>query len=214
MEYKLSIVWFLFIKRNKESDTACVLRCLVFKIDVTIAWGNMLLSSFVMIKHVVCCTADTQYTAKFSCDWVDMEHTHDKCCDMLLTLSLCNSQTGTVRNSIHCVSWHKYVCISQTGMDTQQYTLFISTHIYWDDCSNMCHVECCACHVCERRSPLDCMDTSQWRCCKSSYRIAVEKLTWSHMRIGIISIEGSWSTSQSVLFIPLLAKYTPVARLS
>jgi len=30
-----------------------------------------------------------------------------------------------------------YVRISQTGTDTQQYTLFISTQIYWDDCSNI-----------------------------------------------------------------------------
>ena len=123
------------IKRSKETDTACVLRCLVFK-TVTITWGNMLLSSFVMmIKHVVCCTADAQYTAKFSCDWVIMEYTYDKCCDMLLTLSLCNSQTGTVCNkytvyldtnvcvlvkmvwihrNIHCLPRHK--CVGMTAV--------------------------------------------------------------------------------------------------
>jgi hypothetical protein len=39
---------------------------------------------------------------------------------------------------IHCVSWHKCVCISQNGMDTQEYTLFTSTQMCWDDCSNIC----------------------------------------------------------------------------
>jgi len=30
------------------------------------------------------------------------------------------------------------VCISQNGMDTQEYTLFTSTQMCWDDCSNIC----------------------------------------------------------------------------
>jgi hypothetical protein len=73
----------------------------------------MLLSSFVMmiINHVVLCTEDTWCTAKFSCDWVVMEYTHDKYCDMLLTLSVCNGQTGT---------------------DTQEYTLcYLDTNVLW-----------------------------------------------------------------------------------
>ena len=30
------------------------------------------------------------------------------------------------------------LCISQTGTNTQQCTLFISTQMYWGDCSNIC----------------------------------------------------------------------------
>lgn len=73
--------------------------------------GNMFLSSFVMmiINHVVLCTEDTRCTAKCSCDWVVMEYTHDKFCDMLLTLSACNRQTGT---------------------DTQEYT-HLDTNVLW-----------------------------------------------------------------------------------
>jgi hypothetical protein len=47
------------------------------------------------MKRVVRYTQETQCTAELSSDRMIMEYTHNKYCNMLLTLGACNSQAGT-----------------------------------------------------------------------------------------------------------------------
>jgi hypothetical protein len=81
--------------KSKKCHTIYDLRCLVFEIvspSSRVTHFSAALSRQ-HIKRIVRCTQDIQCTAGLSCNQMIMEHTHDKYCDMLLTL--CSSQAGT-----------------------------------------------------------------------------------------------------------------------
>lgn len=61
--------------------TTYALRCLVFKVIVTIRWGNTLLSSVIChddTQHIVTCNQNTQCTAGVRCNQMFMHYTHDE----------------------------------------------------------------------------------------------------------------------------------------
>jgi len=75
---------------SKKCYTTYMLRHLLFKIHVTIIWGNTVLTNVVtMIMHVVRCTpGDLAQQDLFVIEWSWNTHTHtrDEHCNVLLTV--------------------------------------------------------------------------------------------------------------------------------
>jgi hypothetical protein len=71
-----------FKNKSRKHYRTCVLRRTVFKIRVTVKWGNTSTQCVTCHdeKRVVTCTHDTQHTAVLGCDRMIVEHTHDGHC--------------------------------------------------------------------------------------------------------------------------------------
>jgi hypothetical protein len=147
-----------------------------------------------MIHSMLLSILKTQCTAGVICDWMIMECTYDKYCNMPLTLGTFNSWAG--------VAAQEYA-IRYPGQHHPDANVFRQLEQHLHDVGSVMPM-----------AHMDCMDMSHWRCLNYSCGMtATGKLTQYHTVIGTVQTEGHWSTSQrSVASISLLMEHTSVSR--